>query len=124
MLEVAIRPMRKSAEEKSVAIMFGMMVECAVRLDPAKMAQVFGNLLSNAIQFTAEGGSIEIDSDLTREGQLSILVRDTGQGIPTRTSIGSLQPFGQLEDHLTRQNGGIGLGLPIARAWSKCMAVS
>ncbi len=118
-LDAAIRPLRKAAEEKSVAIMSGMVVECLLRLDPAKMTQVFVNLLSNAIKFTPEGGSIEIDSDLTSAGDLSILVRDTGKGIPNEDLERVLQPFGQVEDHLTRQNGGIGLGLPIARALVK-----
>ena len=63
MLDAAIRPVRKAADEKSVAIMCGMMIENEVRLDPAKMTQVFVNLLSNAIKFTPEGGSIEVDSE-------------------------------------------------------------
>jgi two-component system cell cycle sensor histidine kinase PleC len=118
-LDAAIRPVRKSAEEKSVAIMCGMMIQNPVRLDPAKMTQVFVNLLSNAIKFTPEGGSIEIDSDLTPAGDVSIMVRDTGKGIPADDLARVLEPFGQAEDHLTRQNGGIGLGLPIARALIK-----
>ena len=119
LLEAAIRPLRKSAEEKSVAIMCGMVVERPICLDPAKMGQVFVNLLSNAIKFTPEGGSIEIDTDLTNDGDLLIMVRDTGRGIPGEDIDRVLQPFGQVEDHLTRQNGGIGLGLPIARALVK-----
>jgi two-component system cell cycle sensor histidine kinase PleC len=118
-LDAAIRPVRKAADEKSVAIMCGMMMQNEVRLDPAKMTQVFVNLLSNAIKFTPEGGSIEIDSDLTAGGDVSIMVRDTGKGIPAEDLARVLEPFGQAEDHLTRQNGGIGLGLPIARALIK-----
>jgi two-component system cell cycle sensor histidine kinase PleC len=118
-LDAAIRQMRKLAEEKSVAIMCGMMIGNEVRLDPTKMTQVFINLLSNAIKFTPEGGSIEIDSDLAPNGEVSILVRDTGKGIPAEDLTRVLEPFGQAEDHLTRQNGGIGLGLPIARALLK-----
>jgi two-component system, cell cycle sensor histidine kinase PleC len=118
-LDAAIRPVRKAADEKSVAIMCGMMIGNEVRLDPTKMTQVFVNLLSNAIKFTPEGGSIEIDSDLTPSGGVSIIVRDTGKGIPAEDLTRVLEPFGQAEDHLTRQNGGIGLGLPIARALLK-----
>jgi len=87
-----------------------------LRLDLGKMTQVFTNLLSNAVKFTPEGGRIEIESVLTSDGSLSVTVRDTGQGIENEDLVRVLQPFGQLEDHLTRQNGGIGLGLPIARA--------
>ena len=116
MLEVAIRPLRKAAEEKSVTIMCGMLVARVLHLDLGKMTQVFTNLLSNAVKFTPQGGSIDIDSDLTQEGGLAIWIRDTGQGIASDDLERVLQPFGQLEDHLTRQNSGVGLGLPIARA--------
>jgi two-component system cell cycle sensor histidine kinase PleC len=119
LLDAAIRPLRKSADEKSVAMMCGMMVDRLVRLDPSKMTQVLTNILSNAIKFTPDGGSIEIDSDLTNTGELSIMVRDTGQGIPADALDRVLQPFGQVEDHLTRQNSGVGLGLPIARALTR-----
>jgi signal transduction histidine kinase len=91
-------------------------MERLLRLDLAKITQVFSNILSNAIKFTAAGGSIDIDSDLTREGGLVIWIRDTGQGVAPEDLERVLQPFGQLEDHLTRQNSGIGLGLPVARA--------
>ncbi len=118
-IDAAIRPLRKTAEEKAVAMMCGMMVERLVRLDPSKITQVLVNVLSNAVKFTPEGGSIEIDSDLTEAGDLAIWVRDTGQGIPSEDLERVLQPFGQVEDHLTRQNGGLGLGLPTARALVK-----
>ncbi len=119
LLQAASRSMRALAEEKSVAIMRGRVVDRPLKLDPGKMTQVLVNLLSNAIKFTPEGGCIEIDSDRTPEGDLSIFVRDTGEGIPSEDLGRVLQPFGQVEDHLTRQNGGIGLGLPIARALVK-----
>ena len=116
LLDVAIRPSRKVAEEKSVTIMLGMLVERVLRLDLSRMTQVFTNLLSNAVKFTPEGGSIDIDSDLVKDGGMLIWIRDTGQGIAPEDLERVLQPFGQLEDHMTRQNSGMGLGLPIARA--------
>ncbi|MGE5271789.1 MAG: sensor histidine kinase [Thiohalocapsa sp.] len=117
--DAAIRPSRRAAEEKSVTIMSGMVMERVLRLDLGKMTQVFNNLLSNAIKFTPAGGSIDVDSDLTPDGGIIIWVRDTGQGIPAEQVERVLQPFGQIEDHLTRQNGGMGLGLPVARALVK-----
>jgi two-component system cell cycle sensor histidine kinase PleC len=115
-LNAALRPLRDAAEEKALAITCGTVVERLLRVDLGKMTQVLANLLSNAIKFTEEGGKVEIESALLRDGGLSIVVRDTGQGIASEDLIRVLQPFGQLEDHLTRQNGGIGLGLPIAHA--------
>ncbi len=115
-LDAAVRPLRKEAEAKSIAIMVGMMVERLLVVDPGKLKQAFGNVLSNAINFTPEGGSIEIDSDLLPSGDLSVVFRDTGKGIRADDIERVMQPFGQVDDHLTRQNGGVGLGLPIARA--------
>ena len=115
-LGAAVRPLRRLAEEKSIALTCRPTVECLLRLDLGKMTQVFTNILSNAIKFTPEGGSIEITSDLTPDGGVVVAIRDTGQGIAPDDIERVLQPFGQIEDHLTRQNSGIGLGLPIARA--------
>ena len=115
-LEAAIKPMRKAADDKSIGILCGMMAERLLQVDPTKMTQVFINLLSNAIKFTPEHGSVEIDSELTPEGDLSITLRDTGMGIAADDLERVLLPFGQVEDHLTRRHGGLGLGLPIARA--------
>ena len=115
-LEAAIRLQRRAAEEKSVTLVCGPVVERVLRLDLGKMTQVFGNLLSNAIKFTPQDGTVEITTALTAAGDVSIVIHDTGQGIPQEDLERVLQPFGQIEDHLTRQNGGIGLGLPIARA--------
>lgn len=114
-VEAAIRPLRAMAEDKQVAIVCGAMIGSPLWLDPAKMTQVFVNLLSNAVKFTPSGGSINIESALAA-GEFSISVCDTGVGIPANDVERVLQPFGQIEDHLTRQNGGLGLGLPIARA--------
>jgi signal transduction histidine kinase len=49
-------------------------------------------------------------------GDLVIAVRDTGVGIPREQLEKVFEPFEQVEDHLTRQNEGTGLGLPIAKA--------
>jgi signal transduction histidine kinase len=115
-LNAALRPLREAADDKGLALSCGAIVERIVCLDLGKMTQVFSNLISNAIKFTPEGGSIEISSALRPDGGISLVVRDTGQGIAEEDLVRVLQPFGQLEDHLTRENGGIGLGLPIAHA--------
>jgi signal transduction histidine kinase len=90
-----------------------------LRVDPARMAQVFNNVLSNAIKFTPENGSVEIDAEVSGTGELLVLVSDNGIGITAEELARVLQPFSQAEDHLTRQNSGLGLGLPIARALTR-----
>lgn len=115
-LDAAIGRLRKAADEKSVTIVRRMAVDWLMHLDPTRMTQVFHKLLSNAIKFTPNGGSIEIDAERTPNGDLLIQLGDTGTGIPSDSVDRVLQPFGQIEDHLVRENAGLGLGLPIARA--------
>jgi signal transduction histidine kinase len=119
LLDAAIRPVRKAADEKSVTIMFGMMIERALHIDVVKMTQVLVNILSNAVKFTPSGGNVDIDADLLNDGGLVVMIRDTGRGIAVEDLERVFQPFGQVDDHLTRENDGIGLGLPIARSLTR-----
>ena len=61
-------------------------------------------------------GRIRIGSVLDKHGDLVISIRDTGIGIPSEQVQKMLEPFEQVADHLTRENDGTGLGLPIAKA--------
>jgi len=84
--------------------------------DRTKLKQVILNLLSNSVKFTEARGRIGIESDLDSRGDLVIAIKDTGIGIPPEQVGKVLEPFEQVEDHLTRENEGTGLGLSIARA--------
>jgi len=86
-----------------------------VNIDPTKMKQVMLNLLSNAVKFTAPKGHIQIESLLHENGDLLLLISDTGIGIPSEQIEKVFQPFEQVADHLTREHEGTGLGLPIAK---------
>ena len=95
MLDAAIRPVRKTAADKSVAIMCGMMIQNEVRLDPTKMNSGVREPAVERDQFTPEGGSIEVDSELHAGWRRSsILVRDTGMGIPPEiwSGAGAVRP--------------------------------
>jgi CheY-like chemotaxis protein len=77
---------------------------------------MFLNLLSNAVKFTPAGGTVWLRSGNTSDGRLSVEVRDTGVGID-RELLGRLfDPFEQGEQTITRQFGGLGLGLSITRS--------
>ena len=84
-----------------------------VRIDPDRMAQAIGNIVSNAIKFTPAGGKVSIDvwSD---DGTLCIQVADTGPGIPLNEQEKIFQPFirGSQGRRIVE---GMGLGLSIAR---------
>ncbi|HEX7091894.1 MAG TPA: GAF domain-containing protein [Longimicrobiales bacterium] len=81
--------------------------------DPDKLKHILLNLLSNAVKFTPRGG---IGLELRREGDRVVFrVRDTGQGIVPEHQERIFEPFVQVEDVLTRETGGTGLGLAVAR---------
>jgi signal transduction histidine kinase len=116
LIEAAAATHSIAAQKKSIAILKQAPATLEAWLDPAKLKRVLDNLLSNAIKFTAEGGTIEISGGVAKSGELVIAVSDDGCGIPAEHLDRVLEPFGQVEDHLTRENDGVGLGLPIARA--------
>jgi signal transduction histidine kinase len=90
------------------------------RADREKLQQVLLNLLTNALRFTEAGGSVVVSSEVTEE-QILIHVRDTGIGIPADRLGTIFDPFVQVDASLTRQVGGAGLGLSIARDLTRAM---
>ena len=86
----------------------------ALWADERKLKQILLNLISNSVKFTPAGGRIEISAMLDAPSGLSILVQDTGIGIPSGDLDRVLEPFVQVENSLTRSYQGSGLGLPLA----------
>ncbi|HXJ34666.1 MAG TPA: MASE1 domain-containing protein [Candidatus Eisenbacteria bacterium] len=82
--------------------------------DPARLTQVFANLLGNAVKYTPANGSISLVVDTTGDG-VGIRVRDTGVGIPADLLPRVFDLFVQGERSLDRSHGGLGLGLTIVR---------
>jgi signal transduction histidine kinase/CheY-like chemotaxis protein len=82
--------------------------------DPKRLQQVLGNVLSNAIKFTPEGGHVDICCT-SRDDIVTIEVKDTGIGIDPEFLPLVFDRFRQADSRATRQHGGLGLGLAIAR---------
>ena len=83
-------------------------------VDEEKLGLAVEKVISNAVKFTPEGGAIRVGLDV--EGDwVRIAVEDTGVGIPAQALEHIFEPFYQVEESLTRQHDGIGLGLTIAR---------
>jgi signal transduction histidine kinase len=89
-----------------------------VHADRSKLAAVMSNLLTNAIRYTQEGGKIEI-SGFIKGNEVWVAVKDNGRGIPRRDLEDIFQGFFQVEDHMVRKTGGLGLGLSIVRGTIK-----
>lgn len=83
-------------------------------LDKTKITQVFTNLLSNAVKFTKPGGTMTIRIHNKRD-TVQVDITDTGIGIPKKEIPNLFNKFYQVERHLTRYQGGTGLGLPIVK---------
>ena len=88
--------------------------------DGLKTEQVVLNLVSNAVKFTPEGGTVTVTCAL-REGSASVEVRDTGPGIPEDMQEAIFDPFVQLGRTLTSSQEGAGLGLAISRDLARAM---
>jgi signal transduction histidine kinase len=84
--------------------------------DPAKLRQIFLNLLSNAMKFTPSGGKVWLQAERTADG-VSVMVGDNGIGMSPEDMDVAMQPFGQVDNRLERKYEGTGLGLPLTRAF-------
>lgn len=87
-----------------------------INADERAIRQILLNLLSNAIKFTPEGGRIRVRAAQDRNGDVRIVVSDTGIGIPKDQIETVLTPFVQLGSINTANGGGTGLGLPIVHS--------
>jgi signal transduction histidine kinase len=85
-----------------------------VQADREKIGIVATNLLNNAIKYTPPGGRIQVGVRLDG-GMVAVSVSDTGIGIPETEMDRIFDRFYQVESHLTRVQGGMGLGLSIAK---------
>lgn len=85
-----------------------------VVFDPDKMEKVFYNLLSNAFKFTSENGEIKVIINL-KTGLVDICVKDTGIGIPADRLQHVFDRFYQVDNSLTREHEGTGIGLALAK---------
>ncbi len=82
--------------------------------DASKITIALGNLVKNAITFTNQGGHVFIVAEKI-PGHVKVSVIDDGVGIPPRDLTRIFERFYQVESHLTRKHGGMGLGLSIAK---------
>jgi PAS domain S-box-containing protein len=84
--------------------------------DPERLRRIARNLIDNAIKFTPSGGRVEVSVAASAD-QVELAVRDTGVGIAAELHEVIFERFHQLDGSLTREHGGIGLGLHLVRAW-------
>ena len=113
-VDAAAEVVRPAAAAKQIALTTEVAVRPAMTSgDPDRLQQIVWNLISNAVKFTEPGGSARIR--LTRNRGYRIVVTDTGEGIDPRFLPHVFDAFRQADGTTTREHGGLGLGLAIAR---------
>ncbi len=115
-MEELVSPFRSVAESKGVRLEVDIPANLPlVSADEERINQVMHNLLNNALRYTPEGGTIEIC--VRRDGGwLRIEVKDTGEGIGAEHLPYVFERFYRADYARSRQRGGMGLGLAIAKA--------
>lgn len=82
--------------------------------DHTRLAQIVSNLLNNAAKYTPSGGTVTLAASADN-GWATITVSDTGVGIPTEMQSKIFEIFAQVEDHLGKAQGGLGIGLALVK---------
>jgi PAS domain S-box-containing protein len=83
--------------------------------DSVRIQQVFWNLINNAVKFTPPGGKIDIRSSNDDYGRFQLQITDNGIGIEVERQASLFRPFEQADPSVSRQFGGLGLGLAISK---------
>lgn len=83
--------------------------------DSARLQQILWNLLTNAVKFTPEGGHVDVRTTSAPEGRVRVEVTDSGIGIDSEMLPLIFNAFEQGGSDITRQFGGLGLGLSISK---------
>jgi signal transduction histidine kinase/CheY-like chemotaxis protein len=108
---------REDIAAKDLKIEFRLRAERAhVEGDPARLQQVFWNLIKNSVKFTPEKGRIVIETLNPTPDTLEIRTTDTGIGIEADKMDRIFNAFEQGQSSITRRFGGLGLGLAISKA--------
>lgn len=123
---VEIMMLRAQEKELEIKVDLSKVSQKILRGDPARLRQIFLNLISNAIKFT-ENGFVRVRCTVEPDAeQLKLLaeVEDTGIGIPLEKQKTLFEPFTQVDASTTRQYGGTGLGLAICHKLCSIMGGS
>jgi signal transduction histidine kinase len=109
---LSVQAQRKS---KRVKIAADLPEDVVIKVDPDKLSRVLASLLSNAVKFSESGSMVRLAARLHDCDTLTISIEDRGVGMRPEAIDRAFAPFVQLDEGLSRQFEGSGLGLPLAR---------
>jgi signal transduction histidine kinase len=114
-LRTAIEASQPLMGERGHSLMARVPAErIVVHGDATRLSQVFWNLLNNAAKYTEAGGRVELDASFA-DGCVQVRVKDNGIGIPPEMHAHVFEVFTQVDRSLERAQGGLGIGLSIAK---------
>lgn len=105
----------KSRAEARHVKLVGTVPELSAHADEARLEQVLGNLLENAVKYGRDGGTVTVGGRATPDGILEMFVQDDGPGIPAEALERVFERFYRVDKARSRDQGGTGLGLSIVK---------
>jgi signal transduction histidine kinase len=114
LIQETVRFMEGFAKEKNITLYVKTEQVPDIEADADRISQVLRNLIHNAIKFSPQGSTIEIQAALQKD-QVRFSVKDQGIGLTPEDQIRVFEPFYQVAGALSRNYGGTGLGLTICR---------
>jgi two-component system phosphate regulon sensor histidine kinase PhoR len=106
---------QRAADTKGLTLAFSAPPEARrVDADPTALRQVLGNLVENAVRYTSKGG-VTVRAEAPGNAGITIVVEDTGRGIPAEHLGRIFERFYRVDSGRARDEGGTGLGLAIVR---------
>jgi signal transduction histidine kinase len=117
LIEDAVGDISSLAEAKAHQVVLELAPETEmVNVDRIRATMALTNLLNNAVRFTKDSGQITIRAEARNSQEAWISVTDNGIGFDEDQAVRIFDKFYQVEDHMTRIHGGLGIGLSIAKA--------
>jgi heavy metal sensor kinase len=114
LVEECVRQAQVLARAREMTLVFERREDLPFSGDEGLLRRMILNLLDNAIKYTPAGGTIDVRLERV-DGQIRLIVTDTGIGIPVEAVAFIFERFYRLEKSRTRTEGGSGLGLPIVK---------
>ncbi|GAB11434.1 putative two-component histidine kinase [Gordonia araii NBRC 100433] len=116
LVDAAVGEARARFADDGVDLVVGPTVAAPIDVDPQRISQVLQNLLNNAARHTPRGGRVTVAARLAGPDHVAVTVADTGDGIAAEHLPHVFDRFYRTDASRTREAGGTGIGLTIARA--------
>jgi PAS domain S-box-containing protein len=114
-IESAVGRISAEVEKQDISLMVRISDDVTLTGDGERLKQIVGNLLDNAVKFSAQGGIVHVDFQKGRGAEFVLSIRDAGIGMTEAEIARAFDPYTQADQSTSRRFGGLGLGLSIGR---------